>query len=359
MEKHGEWMGVRAAVAILVAVGSALSWAALGTNAGRGTAGAEVVSPGGGSPDLPLLGTAVENRGSAGPLRLVRRELVASDAEEDLYGVVLADEEGREVVAYLRMPASRGVPAPAIVLAAGRHAGREAARLIPRPLDVVVLAVEYPAELPEEMRLHAAILDLPRMRRTALRMPSKLAGAARFVGGLEEVDSARIGLVGVSFGVPFAAWAGRDPIFGAVVLAFGGAGISEMLEVNLPIRGRPLRSAAARVAGWYFRELEPDAHVGAISPRPLLLVNGTLDTLVPRSSAIRLSASAASPVRHVWLPSGHVGALKADLIEEVAGLSTRFFEEVWSGGGSTVHGAEARGGSLSARLAPPGRGAPW
>jgi fermentation-respiration switch protein FrsA (DUF1100 family) len=218
--------------------------------------------------------------------------------------------------------------------------------------------VEYPEDIPQRITLLGWTRQFPSFTRAARRMPGILRGAGHHLAAHPAVDPTDLTLVGVSFGVPFAAWAGRDPIFGAVVLAFGGAGISEMLEANLPIRGRPLRSAAARVAGWYFRELEPDAHVGAISPRPLLLVNGTRDTLVPRASAIRLSASAASPVRHVWLPSGHVGALQADLIEEVAGLSTRFFEEVWNGRGSTVRGAETGGGSLSARLAPPGEGTP-
>ncbi len=331
-------------------IGSLLVCFALAACAPLGSARAPAAERPGPSQDTVEVAQAATDPepGAAAPLRLVRKRLVESDSAESLYSLVLADEGDREISAYLRRPNAASGPLPGVVLVAGRYAGREAARLIPRPLASTVLAVEYPADIPDRIRLHRALVDLPEMRATARRMPGMLVGAARYAAGLPGVDSSRIGLVGVSFGVPFAAIAGKDPVFSAVVLAYGGAGISDMLTANLPIDPRIVRSAMARLAGWYFRDLEPDRHVGGIAPTPLLLVNGIYDSHIPHGSAVRLASGAAGPVEHVWLPSGHIGESKSDVIREVATIATDFFDDVWTRGappriGRIVHAGAGPG----------------
>lgn len=261
------------------------------------------------------------------PLRLLQQEMIASDSVEQLYSLLFADADDDSVLAYLRRPAasSAGDGLPGIVLVAGRETGRQAAEVIPGPLNGFVLAVEYPAEIPEGLTVGELMERLPAIRRSAYRVPGILVGAADHLATLPEVDRARIALVGVSFGVPFAAPAGRDTVFRGVALHHGGAGLVRLFGANLPIRNSLARGIAARYAAWYFRRLEPARHVPHISPRPLLLINGTRDSLVPPESARDLAEAAGEPLRHVWLPHDHLMPGDVGVMRELADSTIRHF----------------------------------
>lgn len=266
------------------------------------------------------------------PLRLVHRHLVHADSQEQVHDLRLKAAEGDTVTAIMRQPVSRspGAKLPAILLVAGRETGRQAAAVVPGPLHAVVLAVEYPDVIPAELGTRSLLAALPGIRRSAYRMPGILRGAARFLAARPEVDSARIGLVGVSFGVPFAAAAGSDPIFSAVALHHGGAGLDLLFRTNLPIENRIARALISRFAALYFRRLEPARHVGRISPTPLLLINGLHDTMVPRRSAILLAERAGPPLRQMWLPHDHLMPEDREVMRELADSTISHFP--WLGG---------------------------
>jgi hypothetical protein len=239
------------------------------------------------------------------PLVLVDSSEIAAAAGERVQRLTLRDAEGRDVAAVLREPADASSPSAAVVLVAGRETGQEAAAVIPGPLQQAVLAIEYPAVLPDQLP-RVTLSALRAIRRGALRMPGLLRGAGAWLADRQSVDRSRIVLVGVSYGVPFAAAAGADTIFRAVALHHGGADLALLLRANLPFENGLLRGAVARFGAWYLRALEPAHHVGRIAPRPLLLVNGAEDLIVPRASAEALLAAARPPVRQIWLPRGHL-----------------------------------------------------
>ncbi|HEX6071072.1 MAG TPA: hypothetical protein VFZ18_14650 [Longimicrobiaceae bacterium] len=261
-------------------------------------------------------------------LHPVRRELVESDSGERLYSLVFTDLRGDSVQAYLRRPAeerSAGERLPAVVLVAGRETGRQAASVIPGPLEIAVMAVEYPEVFPAGLDLGTMLRRLPGIRRSAYAMPGILSGAARFLAAMPEVDSTRIALVGVSFGVPFATPAGKDRIFRGVALHHGGAGLPLLFRTNLPVRNRLLRGLTAGFLAWYFRALEPALHVGGISPTPLLLINGLYDEQVPREAALRLAGEAGPAVRQIWLPQDHLMPDELEVMRELADSTLRHF----------------------------------
>lgn len=262
------------------------------------------------------------------PLRLAHQELIDATPSEVLYALEFVQPNGDSVDAYLRQPAE--IPAdatlPGIVLVAGRETGRRAAQVIPGPLEGVVLAVEYPEAIPEDLGAWRLLRRMPSIRRSAYRMPGILTGTAAFLADQPQVDSSRLALVGVSFGVPFAAPAGSDRLFRGVALHHGGADLGLLFWTNLPIESSPLRAIAAKLMAWYLRELDPGRHVGEISPVPLLLINGRYDELVPRRSAELLYEAARPPVHQIWLPHDHLMPGDVDVMRELADSTLSYFD---------------------------------
>lgn len=78
-------------------------------------------------------------------------------------------------------------------------------------------------------------------------------------------------------------------------------------------------------AGYHFRQVEPLREIGAISPRPLLLIHGAQDSVVDPRDAKRLYEAAREPKELWMLPEAeHCGAYFVDRKAYVARI-TRFF----------------------------------
>jgi len=261
------------------------------------------------------------------PLELVHREWVAVDEVEQMEGLTFVTPGGDSVTAYLRRPVAAAENGLAgVVLVAGRETGRQAAQVVPGPLEAAVLAVEYPDALPEELTVRTMVKGLPEIRESALRVPGILRSAAEFLAAEPEVDRGRLALVGVSFGVPFAAAAGSDSIFRAVALHHGGGDLYLLFRANLPVESGLMRAVAARFLSWYLRPLDPFRHIEDIGPKPLLLINGIDDTQVPRASALGLAERATGPVRHIWLPHDHLMPGDTALMRELADSTISHFD---------------------------------
>ena len=276
---------------------------------------------------LALLTACAPSISDRVPLELVHRESVSEDAGERVESLIFVTSAGDSVTAYLRLPILPPADGLAgVVLVAGRETGRQAAQVVPGPLEAAVLSVEYPAVLPERLTLGSMLTDLPDIRESALTVPGILVSAAEFLAAEPEVDRTRIALVGVSFGVPFAAAAGSDAIFRAVALHYGGGDLDLLLRTNLPVENGFLRRAAARFLSFYMRPLEPFRQMDGLGQKPLLLISGTGDIRVPRASAIGLAERASGPVRHIWLHHDHLMPGDTAIMRELADSTISHFD---------------------------------
>jgi uncharacterized protein len=152
---------------------------------------------------------------------------------------------------------------------------------------------------------------------------------------LERVPSAHLGLIGYSMGASVAILLGaRSAAVRAVVADSPFTGIAELVAHNAARRRLPARLVvpmADALTGWRygyrFGSVRPVEAVGALSPRPLLLIHGSADTLIPTSHAHNLIAAAREP-KELWIVEGaeHCGGYFADRAGYV-GRVAEFFEQ--------------------------------
>ena len=121
-----------------------------------------------------------------------------------------------------------------------------------------------------------------------------------------------------SFAVPGGGRAAAAPArFRNVGLIYGAGDLPRVLEANLSLEPRFLRSLAAELADQLYGEFEPTLYVEAIAPRPLVMVNGRNDPQMPVEAVRALYAAAGEPKALVWLTTGHLLPTDRRLIREL------------------------------------------
>jgi fermentation-respiration switch protein FrsA (DUF1100 family) len=79
----------------------------------------------------------------------------------------------------------------------------------------------------------------------------------------------------------------------------------------------PARKAVAHLANTLASgpRFAPEAWIGRVSPRPVVLINTTDDERIPRASAEALHAAAREPKELVWLPGLHMQPNRPDVLD--------------------------------------------
>jgi uncharacterized protein len=143
-----------------------------------------------------------------------------------------------------------------------------------------------------------------------------LGAAITALSGMKEVDASRLFVMGFSGGaaaaIHRAAYDAR--IRGVISCAspahFGdlidGAGLDDCLTRWRDIGIIRTRGFPDDTDGWVtaFREVSPQDHVGRIAPRPVLLLHGDADEVVPVSHAHVLHGAARAPKEIITIPGG-------------------------------------------------------
>jgi len=102
----------------------------------------------------------------------------------------------------------------------------------------------------------------------------------------DDIDMNRVGYVGVSMGA----------IMGGVL-----CGVEERVKAAVLILGGSLGGFMPGLLD----AIDPANYIASFSPRPLLMLNGKTDPLIPPAAAQRLYDAATDPKRIVWYDTGH------------------------------------------------------
>jgi fermentation-respiration switch protein FrsA (DUF1100 family) len=133
---------------------------------------------------------------------------------------------------------------------------------------------------------------------------------------LARTDAAPVGAYGGSMGaVALIEAAARREEIGALALEGAFPTLEEQFQRTVGIALlRPLvRLFAEREAGFELKDLRPIDRIAQIQPRPVSILQGMEDSVIPPDSAMRLYRAAGEP-RRLWLGpnAGHVGMYAAD-----------------------------------------------
>lgn len=146
-----------------------------------------------------------------------------------------------------------------------------------------------------------------------------LRAAVEWLFAQGKVPEGRLGIYGYSMGAGIAILAAvAEPRIRAVVadsaFADGRETVTRWLRFSLPLPRFPVLWAtiwwAERRLGCDYSAVSPERTIGRVSPRPVFLIHGELDEVLPVTNSRRLYAAAGEP-KELWTvpKAGHVGAL--------------------------------------------------
>jgi uncharacterized protein len=216
-----------------------------------------------------------------------------------------AGETGRRVPA-LFVPSVDGEPGPCILYQLGVGVPPEAALVVAGALanqGIGTFSIDTRAGRGGGRVLRDPDLFAGFLRETTV----DLRRALDVMEGLGSCDPERIGYIGVSLGgILGSLLAGADDRVKAPIFIVAGGDWRRILSGDNPvlpgIERQPERFRNALSA---LEPFDPARWLPHVSPRPVLVINGTLDNVIPVSAARVLRRAAGDPHRLVYYEGGH------------------------------------------------------
>jgi len=252
------------------------------------------------------------------------------EAEEDSLfrksWVRLQTPEGFSVLAGVLAPhrdasvdSTSGRRYPAIIVLGGKATGRYAVDYALDIRNVVLVAPDYPYEPRISYTIPEFLWDVPAIRGAIVDMVPSVMLIMDYLARRADVDTARIVLLGYSFGAPFVPVImahDRRPAVAAMV--YGGGDLTSLIGHNVArFEGERVGSFVGWLSGLLLRPLEPLRFVDRIAPTPLVMINGTEDEQVPRANTMLLYEAAREPKKLIWIESRHVHPRNIELTRRI------------------------------------------
>lgn len=215
----------------------------------------------------------------------------------------IASTRGERVPGHLWLPPGAG-PHPAVILQHGAGSSKEdasiarpAARWARNGYATAAIDAHLHGERRRDDAPEGSVWSYPWRRRDhAVQMAVDLMRTVDYLAARPDIDPSRIGFAGFSMGtimgVPFVALERRVR---AAVFCIGGSLMGQAA-------GHPGPAEAERLAA---EVTDPVFFAPLIAPRPVLMINGLRDEVVPPAAAEALYDALGEPKEIVWFEGGH------------------------------------------------------
>jgi len=241
------------------------------------------------------------------------------DSNVRKFWITLGNDDGFNIDCGLLLPQHYRKRSPAIVLLGGKATGKYAVEYALGIDSVIILALDYPYEPRSSYTFWTIVQDIPAVRKALIDMVPASMLAVDYLRQRDDVDTAKIVLLGYSFGAPFVpVIAAHDWRYSAVAMVYGGGELTSMIRYNVRrYEGALLGEFVGRLGGLLLRPLEPMRYTQKISPIPLVMINGAHDEQVPRVNTEIFYKAAQEPKKIVYLESQHVNPNNPELTRRI------------------------------------------
>ncbi len=263
------------------------------------------------------------------PFNVQVKEATHVEDTVDLFGIVrprrfekllfsMDARPGEPMPVILTLPVERSGKLPAIIFLHGIGQNKRFLEEICTPFNEAGFAMAcFDQSMQGEREVEGSLLD----QAVAFRKrPWKtINDTRRLIDYLQthpDIDPARIYLVGASYGaITGSTVTAFDPRIRASVLVVGGADIKTMLNAPLiknAVNNALLHWLGKQVVAFMMKPADPKRYAAGTAGRPVLMLNGSEDTLVSPEAGEKLYAALGEPKEIRWYPCDHPGLRKED-----------------------------------------------
>lgn len=246
--------------------------------------------------------------------------------------IVLTSDSGLRVLLRLIRDELPGARRPVLIVLGGHRTGSDAVDLFGDVGDRVVVGLDYPYDGPEKVRGTRQILKtLPLARQAMLDTVPAVSLALDWILTQPWADADRVVVVGASLGVPFATTAAaHDERIRGAMLVHGAADNRLWLEAQLARRidTRALHYPLSVLLHWmaYGPALDTRARIGAIAPRPVVIIGARNDERTPAGQTELLYELAGEPKRLRFTDGAHIEPDRSEIIEALLRIAEEEME---------------------------------
>ncbi len=230
--------------------------------------------------------------------------------------VVYRSARDQKVPALLVLPKNRGEgKLPCVILMHGLGGDKRMFQMLWGPLTqagyaLFAIDAQYHGERKPEDNIPFFGLYPYRTRDALIQTVIDLRRGLDYLQSRPEIDPDRIGYIGASMGgILGAIFAGVDTRVKAPILLVAGGDWRILMEKSSLSLWKDLMAKNPEQAKEALRVMDvvdPIRWVGRISPRPVLMINGDADKVVPVESNKALHEAAREPKTVVWYKGDHV-----------------------------------------------------
>lgn len=234
-----------------------------------------------------------------------------------IYRVQYSSVHDKRVPAWWCVPTTGTPPYPCVIIMHGYGGDKNGLQMLApafamRGIATLAIDAEYHGDRkqPGNDILSTYIY---RNRDALVQTVIDLRRAVDFLQSRQEIDGKRISYIGLSMGgILGGILAGVDERIQAPILIVAGGDWGYLFSTSQHPTAVQLREKnpelfkSTQKMNEVMGVVDPVNWVARISPRPLLMINGKDDQIVPKECTERLFAAAKEPKEIVWLEGGHM-----------------------------------------------------